>query len=64
MVIIGINSSHNATACLLVDGKIIACISEERLTRVKNQSGLPLLAIKEILKIGFVCVLVAIRNMI
>lgn len=52
MVIIGINSSHNATACLLVDGKIIACISEERLTRVKNQSGLPVLAIKEILKIG------------
>jgi len=52
MVIIGINSSHNSTACLLVNGKIEACISEERLTRVKNQSGLPILAIKEILKIG------------
>lgn len=51
MIILGINSSHNATAALLVDGKIIACISEERLTRVKNQAGLPILAIKEILKI-------------
>lgn len=52
MVILGINASHTATACLLKDGEILACISEERMTRVKNQAGLPVLSIKECLKIA------------
>lgn len=52
MVVLGINASHNATACVLVDGKIISCIQEERLSRIKNQSGLPVLATKEALKIA------------
>ena len=51
MVILGINASHTATACLLKDGEVLSCISEERLTRVKNQAGLPFLAIKECLRI-------------
>lgn len=51
MTIIGINTSHNATACLLRDGKILACVSEERLSRIKNQSGMPYLAIRECLRI-------------
>lgn len=49
MIILGINASHNATSCLLRDGKIVSCISEERLTRVKNQSGLPARATKAVL---------------
>lgn len=52
MVILGINASHTATACLLKDGEILACISEERLTRVKNQAGFPTLSIKECLRIA------------
>lgn len=52
MLIIGVNTSHNATACLLKDGKILTCISEERLSRVKNQSGIPYLAIAECLRIA------------
>ncbi len=52
MVILGINTSHTATACLLKDGEVLACISEERLTRIKNQSGLPVLAVKECLRIA------------
>lgn len=52
MIILGINASHTATACLLKDGEILSCISEERLTRVKNQAGLPILSIKECLKIA------------
>lgn len=52
MVILGINSSHNATACLIKDGKILACISEERLTGIKNYWGMPYLSIKECLKIS------------
>ncbi len=51
MIILGVNNSHLATACILKDGKIIACISEERLTRIKNQSGFPYKAIKECLRI-------------
>ncbi len=50
MLILGINSSHNATACLLKDGKVVYCVSEERFTRVKNQSGLPINSIKQIFK--------------
>lgn len=52
MVILGINASHTATACLLKDGEILACISEERLTRIKNKTGLPVLSVKECLKIA------------
>ena len=51
MVILGINANHCATACILVDGEIKACVSEERLTRVKNQRGVPILAAKEALSI-------------
>lgn len=46
MYILGIHDRHNATACLLKDGKIIAAVSEERFTRIKNQSGFPFLAVK------------------
>lgn len=56
MIILGINPSHLSTACLLIDGKITACMSEERFSRIKNQSGLPVKAIKECLNIGKVSV--------
>ncbi|KKR03409.1 MAG: Carbamoyl transferase [Microgenomates group bacterium GW2011_GWC1_39_12] len=39
--ILGIHTGHNATAALLKNGEIIACVSEERFTGVKNQMGLP-----------------------
>lgn len=52
MIIVGVNSSHNATACLLKDGYIIACVSEERLNRTKNYWGMPYLAIRECLEIA------------
>lgn len=52
MIILGVNASHTATACLLVNGEIVACISEERLSRLKSQAGLPILAIKEVLRIS------------
>lgn len=41
MYILGINESHLATAAILKDGQIIACASEERFTRIKNQGGFP-----------------------
>jgi len=50
MYILGINPGHNSTACLLKDGKIISCVSEERFSRIKNHWGFPHKSIKYILE--------------
>ena len=51
-IIIGINAFHaDSSACLIIDGKLIAAIEEERINRIKHYSGLPLNAIKECLSI-------------
>lgn len=39
-VIVGISASHNASACVLVGGELVASIQLERLSRVKND-GIP-----------------------
>lgn len=39
--VLGIYSAHNATAALLKDGEIIACVSEERFNGKKNYVGFP-----------------------
>ncbi len=49
MKLLGIHSGHNASACLLVDGKIQIAIQEERLCRIKNYTGFPEMAVKFIL---------------
>lgn len=41
MNIIGIHDGHNATVALLREGRITYAVSEERLSRVKNQGGFP-----------------------
>jgi carbamoyltransferase len=40
-IIIGITESHNASAALIIDGTLVACIQEERLRRIKNVGGFP-----------------------
>lgn len=45
MKIIGISEGHNCTAAIMIDGKIIACASEERFSRLKNDIGYPRRAI-------------------
>ena len=50
--IIGINDSHDASACLVIDGKLIAAVGEERLQRIKGMSGFPKNAIDACLKLG------------
>ena len=52
MRVLGITTNHNASAALLIDGKIIACASEERFTRRKNQTGIPKAAINFCLSEG------------
>jgi len=44
--IIGIHDNHNASVCLLEDGKLLFAIQEERLNRIKNFGGFPDLSLK------------------
>jgi len=52
MLTLGIHEGHTATACLLENGEVIACISEERLNRIKEWTGFPEEAIKKCLEIS------------
>jgi carbamoyltransferase len=44
-IVLGIHDGHTASACVLKNGKIVSAVEEERLTRMKNQSGFPLQSI-------------------
>ena len=46
--ILGLHDGHNAAAALLDNGRIVAAVQEERLTRTKNQSGIPHRAIRDL----------------
>ncbi len=47
MIILGLNAHHaDASASLLIDGKLIAAVEEERFTRVKHYSGFPIHAVE------------------
>ena len=52
MLTLGIHDGHTATACLLEDGKILSCISEERISRKKEHSGFPKEAILECMRLS------------
>ena len=52
MNVIGIHDGHNASACLIKNGELIAAIGEERLTRNKHQYGFPFKSINKILEIS------------
>lgn len=51
MITIGINYSqmHDSSACIVRDGELLFAVAEERLSRVKHDSGFPELAIRECL---------------
>lgn len=47
MIILGINAYHaNASAAIVVDGRLIAAVEEERLNRIKYAAGLPSRAVQ------------------
>ena len=50
MVILGIHDGHNASAALIINGKLICALGEERLSRDKHQYGFPSKAIETVLK--------------
>jgi len=50
MKILGIHSGHDSSAAMLVDGKIIADVQEERFTRLKHSNNVPIKSIEYCLK--------------
>lgn len=50
MKVLGVHLGHDSSAALVIDGKIIADVAEERFTRIKHYSGLPLKSIGYCLK--------------
>ena len=51
-IILGLSWNHDAHASIICDGKILASVGEERLSRIKNHYGFPYKAIKECLKLS------------
>ncbi len=51
MIILGLNTYHgDSSACLLINGKIVNAIEEERIRRIKHWAGFPSESIKFCLK--------------
>lgn len=51
MIILGLNVFHaDTSACLIIDGKIVSAVEEERFTRIKHYSGFPRYSIDFCLK--------------
>ncbi|MCG2725911.1 MAG: carbamoyltransferase [Elusimicrobia bacterium] len=51
MIILGINAYHgDSSACLVVDGRLVCAIEEERIVRKKHWAGMPIKSIKWCLK--------------
>ncbi len=51
-IVLGVHTGHDAGAALVRDGKIVAAVNEERLTRKKLYWGWPTLAIPEVLRLA------------
>jgi len=52
MIILGICSGHNSGASVLIDGKLVSSVEEERISRIKNDGSYPHAAIDEALSIA------------
>lgn len=52
MKILGVRWGHDSSAALIIDGKIIADVAEERFSRVKNDTSFPVKAIEYCLQAG------------
>jgi len=52
MAVLSFSQEHEAGATIVKDGKILAAINEERLTRVKNQDGFPEKSLEAVFRIA------------
>lgn len=50
--VLGLWDGHDSGAALLRDGRVVAAVSEERLTRVKGQGGFPSRSLQAVLSLG------------
>src|SRR5262245_8585068 len=51
MKVLGVSYGyHDSSACLVVDGQVVAATAEERLTRQKHDSNFPAHAIEQVLR--------------
>jgi carbamoyltransferase len=51
-VVLGLSYSYDSGAALMIDGRIVAAVNEERMNREKMYAGFPALAIQECLRIA------------
>ena len=52
MAILGINYGHDSSAALVLEGRLVADVAEERFSRVKNDGSFPVRAVEYCLKAG------------
>lgn len=52
MVVLGITAQHDAGAALIVNGRLVSAVNEERMNRQKVYWGWPELSIREVLRIA------------
>lgn len=52
MVILGVHCGHNSSAALMVDGRIVGAVQEERFTKRKNQVAFPVQSIRHLIKVN------------
>lgn len=52
MIVLGISTGHDSGAAVIIDGRIISAINEERLNRKKMFWGFPELSIPEVLRLA------------
>ena len=50
MIVLSIHDGHDSGACLLRDGKVLGCCSEERRVNIKNYAGMPQRSIEALFK--------------
>ena len=46
MIVLGINNMHDASAAIVMDGKVVAAAEEERFSRYKHHVGFPASAMR------------------
>jgi len=51
MVILGIHCGHNSSAALMINGRIVGAVQEERFTKRKNQVAFPVQSICHLIKV-------------
>src|SRR6266705_1480911 len=55
MIIVGLNAYHgDSSACVVIDGRIVAAAEEERFRRVKHWAGFPAEAVRYCLREAFI----------